>query len=57
MFQNRGQFALEKEKRRGGEKVGLEVLKLKDFIFFSSKAVFPQSANWIAESLRVWWGG
>lgn len=37
MFQNRGQFALEKEKRRGGKKVGLEVLKLKDVIFFLGK--------------------
>lgn len=48
---------MEKEKRRGGEKVDLEVLKLKDIIFFSRKAVFPQSVNWIAEGLHVWWAG
>ena len=28
---------MEKEKRRGGKKVGLEVLKLKDVIFFLGK--------------------
>ena len=34
VFQSRGLFAFDKEKRKGVKKVGLEVLKLKDLIFF-----------------------
>ena len=44
-----------KEKR--GRKSGPGGSEVRRRHFFSRKAVFPQSVNWIAEGLHMWWGG